>query len=185
MELQYHHVTCIKITQKTLNLTSDDPWSWYMTFDLINIHRNPYCIFDTSLVPIGLHVFKGDPNNENQHFHLTWPQMTLDLGMWPLTSLTYKGTPIASLTEVCLTQTSNFSKETQITKTYSQTGIYAPLPHTPHTFMASSMDHVFCYRTEDTQVWLSLPNQGQNVWFWGKLGFLTWYSTQFNSVFHD
>ena len=66
-------------------MTSDDLWPWYLTFDLINIQRNPYCIFDASLVPIR---------------HLTWPQMILDLGAWPLTSLTYKGTFIASLTKV-------------------------------------------------------------------------------------
>ena len=48
------------------NLTSDDPWPWYMTFDLINIQRNSHCIFDPSLVvPIRLQLFKGDPNNQN------------------------------------------------------------------------------------------------------------------------
>ena len=47
------------------NLTSDDPWPWYVTLDLINIWRNPYCIFDRSLVVIGLKLFKGDLNNEN------------------------------------------------------------------------------------------------------------------------
>ena len=56
------------------NLTSDDPWPWYVTFDLINIWRNPYCIFDPSLVVIGLPLFKGDPNNENltklEHTHI-------------------------------------------------------------------------------------------------------------------
>ena len=46
-----------------------------MTFDLIKIQRNPYCIFDPSLVPIGLQLFKGDPNNENQHFP---PNLTSD-----------------------------------------------------------------------------------------------------------
>ena len=45
--------------------------------------------------------------------------MTLDLGIWPLTSLTYKGTPkpIASLTQVWFQMDFNFSKETRITKT--------------------------------------------------------------------
>ena len=41
------------------------PWPWYVTFDLINIWRNPYCIFDPSLVVIRLQLFKGDLNNEN------------------------------------------------------------------------------------------------------------------------
>ena len=49
------------------NLTSDDPWPWYMTPDLINIQKNPHCIFDPSLVLIRFQLFKGDPNNVNQH----------------------------------------------------------------------------------------------------------------------
>ena len=32
-----------------------------MTVDLISIRRNPYLIFDTSLVVIGLQLFKVDP----------------------------------------------------------------------------------------------------------------------------
>ena len=87
----YHNQTStfqkiIKILHFPPNLTSDDLWPWYMTFDLINIQRNPYCIFDPSLVVIGLQLFKGDPNNENKHFppNLTsddpWPwYVTLDL----------------------------------------------------------------------------------------------------------
>ena len=31
-------------------LTSDDPWPWYMTFDLINKWRNPNCILNPSLL---------------------------------------------------------------------------------------------------------------------------------------
>ena len=55
-------------------MTSDDLWLWYVTFDLINKWRNPYCIFDPSLVVIGLKLFKGDPNKENltklEHTHV-------------------------------------------------------------------------------------------------------------------
>ena len=55
------------------NLTSDDLWSWYVTFDLINTWINPYGIFDLISVVIGLQLFKGDPNNENltklEHTH--------------------------------------------------------------------------------------------------------------------
>ena len=83
-----------------------------MTFDLINIQRNPYCIFDPSLVPIGLQFFKGDQITKTNIFHLTCPQMTLDLGAWPLTSLTYEGSPIALMTRVWLQSDFNFSKET-------------------------------------------------------------------------
>ena len=35
-------------------------------------------------------------------FHLTWSQMTLDFGTWPLISLTYERTPIVPLTQVWL-----------------------------------------------------------------------------------
>ena len=38
-----------------------------MTFDLINIWRNPYCIFDSGLVVIRLQLFKGDLHNENSN----------------------------------------------------------------------------------------------------------------------
>ena len=30
------------------NYTSDEPSPWFMSFDLSNIRRNPYCIFDPS-----------------------------------------------------------------------------------------------------------------------------------------
>ena len=49
-------------------------------------------------------------------FHLTWPQMTLDLETWSLTSFTYKWTPVASLTQVWFQWDFTFSKETQIMK---------------------------------------------------------------------
>ena len=70
----------IPISHFPPNLTSDDPWPWYMTFDLINTQRNPHFTFDPSLVPIGLQLFKGDPNNENQHF----PSNLTSDNPWPL-----------------------------------------------------------------------------------------------------
>ena len=42
----------------------------------------------------------------------------------------------------------------------------------PYTFIASSVDHVFHYPTEDTQVWFSPANRGQNVPFLCKIAFL-------------
>ena len=36
-----------------------------MTFNLINISRNPYCIFGPGLVVIKLKLFKGNLKNEN------------------------------------------------------------------------------------------------------------------------
>ena len=46
------------------NLTSDDLWPWYMTFDRMNIWRSPYHINKPSLVPIRLQLFKWG------HFHI-------------------------------------------------------------------------------------------------------------------
>ena len=69
----------IEILHFPPNLTSDDSWPWYMTFDLINVQRNPHCIFDPSLVPIELQLFQEDPNNENQRFQ---PNLTSDVP-WP------------------------------------------------------------------------------------------------------
>ena len=46
------------------NLTSDDLWTWYLTFDCMNIWRFPYYINKPSLVQIGLQLFKWD------HFHI-------------------------------------------------------------------------------------------------------------------
>ena len=107
-QLRYRHIFVCKKS----NLTQTWNFSWQgvigircghkMTFDLINIQRIPHCIFDPGLVTIGLQLFKGDSNNENQQFDITWHEMTLDLGMWTLTSLTYEGPPSASLTKVWL-----------------------------------------------------------------------------------
>ena len=57
------------------NLTSDDIWPWYKTFDRMSI---PYCINKLSLVPIGLPTFQMKPLS---HFQ---PILQLDL-RWPLT----------------------------------------------------------------------------------------------------
>ena len=65
------------IFSPSYNLTSDDLWHWYMTFDHMNIQKVPLCINKLSLVPIRLQLFKWG------HFHIfsltTWPQMTFDL----------------------------------------------------------------------------------------------------------
>ena len=87
--------------------------------DLINIWRFPFYIHKPSLVPIGLQLFKRDPNMNFSFstFLPTWPQMTLDLGTWPLTSSTYEGSHFISINQVWSQSDFNFSKETQITKT--------------------------------------------------------------------
>ena len=48
----------------SFNLTSDDLWPWYMTFDCMNIWRFTYYINNPSLVQIGLQLFKWG------HFHI-------------------------------------------------------------------------------------------------------------------
>ena len=44
------------------NLTSDDLWPWYMTFDLINKWGFPCCIYDPTLVEIHQSMWKIEPN---------------------------------------------------------------------------------------------------------------------------
>ena len=44
------------------NLTSDDLWPWYMTFDLINKWEFPCCIYDPTLVEIYQSLWKIEPN---------------------------------------------------------------------------------------------------------------------------
>ena len=83
------------------NLTSDDLWPWYMTFDCMSIWRFTHNINKPSLVQIGLQLFKWG------HFHIsayltTWPQMTFDLDIWPLTSSTNEGSHVASMTQLWL-----------------------------------------------------------------------------------
>ena len=67
-----------------------------MTFDLINIWSNPYCILDQNLVVIGLQLFKGDPNNENltklEHTHThTYTTRRNSLSQYPPTSFQVRG----------------------------------------------------------------------------------------------
>ena len=64
------------------NLTSDDLWPWYVTFDLMNIWRFPYYINKPSLVPIGLQLFNWG------HFHifsLSYNLTSDDLWPWYVT----------------------------------------------------------------------------------------------------
>ena len=63
------------ILSPSYNLTSDDLWPWYMTFDRMNIQSVPYCINKPSLVPIRLTFQK----RSLSQFHLTtWPDLR-----WP------------------------------------------------------------------------------------------------------
>ena len=64
------------------NLTSDDLWPCYMTFDHINTWRFPYYISKPSLVPIGLKVFKWGQFNI---FSLSYNLTSDDLWPWYVT----------------------------------------------------------------------------------------------------
>ena len=55
------------------NLTSDDLWCWYVTFDLINKWGFPCCIYDPTLVEIHQRMWKLQPN-----VHLFSKQTTAD-----------------------------------------------------------------------------------------------------------
>ena len=91
------------------NLTSDDLWPWYMTFDHMNIWQFPYY---TNQV-----WFKSDFNFSTEAiftfsaFHTTWPQMTFDLGTWPLTAWTYYGSHIITINQVWFQSNFIFSNE--------------------------------------------------------------------------
>ena len=81
----------------------------------------PQMSFDLDLRPLtawtyeGFHIisinqfwFKSDFNFSNEGiftfsaYLTTWPQMTFDLDIWPLTSSTNEGSHVASMTQLCL-----------------------------------------------------------------------------------
>ena len=73
--------------QVSYKLTSDDLWPWFVTFDRMNIWR-------FHIISINQVWFKSDFNFSNEAIFTfsaylsTWPQMTFDLGTWPLSSST-------------------------------------------------------------------------------------------------
>ena len=84
------------------NLTSDDLWPQYVTLTSSTSEGSHFTSINQVWSQSDFNFSKETQITKTKFFHLTWPQMTLDLGTWPLTSLTYEGTPIASLTEVWL-----------------------------------------------------------------------------------
>ena len=84
------------------NLTSDDLWPQYVTLTSSTSEGSHVTSINQVWSQSDLNFSKETQITKTKFFHLTWPQMTLDLGTWPLTSLTYEGTPIASLTKVWL-----------------------------------------------------------------------------------
>ena len=100
-------VTAMKVTTQYFNL---------LLTSLINIWRNPYCIFDPSLVL--LRLFKKDqpPPPRKTICNSNIITCTENNSTWPLTSLAYESTLIY-LTQVQLLSDFIFSKEIRITKT--------------------------------------------------------------------
>ena len=88
-----------------VNMTSDDLWSWYMTFDRINIWMFPYYGNKLSLVQIGLLNIR----------MTTWPQMISDLGIWPLITWTYEDSHTLSINQVWFQSDFIFSNEATFT----------------------------------------------------------------------
>ena len=97
------------------NLTSDDLWPWYMTFDHMNIWQSPYHrpYQYTKFGSNQTSTFQMKLLSHFQPFQMrltftfsaylaTWPQMIFDLDMWPLTSSTDEGSHVASMTQLWL-----------------------------------------------------------------------------------
>jgi hypothetical protein len=54
LQLDFNFSNETNFTLAAYNLTLHDLWPWYVTLDLINIWRFPWCIYDPRLVAIGL-----------------------------------------------------------------------------------------------------------------------------------
>ena len=91
-------------------LTSDDLWPWFVTFECMNIWR-------FHIISINQVWFKSDFNFSNEAiftfsaFLTTRPQMTFDLGTWPLTAWAYEGSHIISINQVWFKSDFDFSNE--------------------------------------------------------------------------
>ena len=88
------------IFRLSYTLTSHDLWPSSVTFDLMNMWRFLHYINKPSLVPIGLPTFSNEMNFTFWAHLTTWPLMTFDLGIWLLTTWTFKGSHIVSTNQV-------------------------------------------------------------------------------------
>ena len=79
-------------------LTSHDLWPSFVTFNLMNMWRFQNCINKPCLFPIRLQLFKWG-NFTFWAYFTTWPQMTFNFDMWPLTLSRNEGSHIASMTQ--------------------------------------------------------------------------------------
>ena len=96
--------------------------SWpQMTFDLDLWPLTAWTYEGFHILPISQIWFKVDFNFSNEAiftfsaYLTTWPQMTFDLGTWPLTAWTYDGSYIISINQVWFKSDFNFSNEANFT----------------------------------------------------------------------
>ena len=79
-----------------------------MTFDLSIWPSTAWTYEGSCIVSINQVLFQSNFNFSNEITFTfsacltTWPQMTFDLDMWPLTSLTYEGSHVASIIQLWL-----------------------------------------------------------------------------------
>ena len=96
-------------------------WGWckltswpQMTFDLGIRPLTAWTYEGSHIISINQVWFKSDFNFSNEATLTfsacltTWPQMTVDLGIWPLTAWTYEGSHIISINQVWFQSDFNF-----------------------------------------------------------------------------
>ena len=78
-----------------------------MTFDLRIWPLTTWTYEGSHIISINQVWFQSDFNFSNEAtftfaaYLTTWPQMTFDLGIWPLTAWTYEGSHIITINQVC------------------------------------------------------------------------------------
>ena len=88
-----------------------------MTFDLDLWPLTTWIYEGFHIISINQAWFKSDFNFSNKAiftfsaYLTTWPQMTFDLGTWPMTAWTYEGSHIVSINQVWFKSRINFSNE--------------------------------------------------------------------------
>ena len=92
-----------------------------MTFDLYLWPLTAWTYEGSHIISVNQVWFKSDFNFSNETiftfsaYLTTWPQMTFDLGIWPLTTWTYEGSHIISINQVWCQSDFNFSNEATFT----------------------------------------------------------------------
>ena len=92
-----------------------------MTFDLVTWPLTAWTYEGSHIISINQVWFQSDFSFSNEAiftlsvYLTTWPQMTFDLGTWPLTAWTYEGSHIISINQVWFKSDFNISNETIFT----------------------------------------------------------------------